>query len=90
MNRPMFAQRGQGVPAQQTGLTPIEDLIRTAKARIATIDAQMTAFRDMSAERASLVTIVEVAEAQLAPKAEAEAPTPAPSEPVKHLPKRMA
>jgi outer membrane protein TolC len=93
MHRPP-APFGPRIPQQQQAGSTIEELIRTAKARIASIDAQMTAVRDMTAERASLAAIVANAEAQLAPPgpplAAEQAAPPAPEPPVKSLPRRMA
>lgn len=61
--------------AQQSG-SSIEEIIRTAKARIATIDAQMTAYRDMTEERASLMSIISTAEAKLPPPVAVDPPPP--------------
>ena len=80
MNRPSF---GRGVsnlvPPQQSGST-IDEIIRTAKARIASIDAQMTAYRDMTDERAALKELVSAAEAKKAPPV-AVVPPPEPPPP---------
>jgi hypothetical protein len=82
MNRPSFGRGIQAAPVhppQQAG-SAIEEIVRVTKARIASIDAQMTAYRDMTEERASLVTILAAAEAKLPPPL-AVVPPPEPPPP---------
>jgi hypothetical protein len=82
MNRPSFGRGIQAAPAPhpQQAATAMEEVIRVGEARIASIKAQMTAYKDMTAELRDLEEIVAAAKAKLAPPL-AVVPPPEPPPP---------